>query len=481
MEEKRWKQVFDNIMLSPEEKETLWTQLKQRTEKRPVRRSVLRVAAMLAVMICAGIGATLIVDGFTGGRLASALSGIWRADRESEQIVETVTDYYHMRLDSVYAPELIECSDERVIFANSFGLVVYDRKRQCLSGTIDLEKIQCNYFNADTLQTKFLIRGDMLTVYNLSGKKVSGDCYVFDLNACRNKENGIVALEPVETRKASHKLEKEWKKQSKNRVSTWESYVREKDEDLSVAKMYSEYSLQWESGDRTGYSSFLVIDEKAGEEGTPWLTLYHRCSGEDTVIKETLNIRVDGIDTAKAKDLPAYRYMGKDPIERALAECFENDRKRYAGQYITGGKTYDAIAGTQSGNADLTLPLVDIVGVKKGKKYTKVYGTFRWLCCSLSGKTLYESDCSGGIGAAYLKETEDGYTVKKILCPRDGSMYTEDLKVFCEGDEEMAAKIMDNDINISRIAVRVLKQYVKQNKLDIRYYKEFGWDPYELQ
>ncbi|RAZ13040.1 hypothetical protein DK853_52525, partial [Klebsiella oxytoca] len=69
-----------------------------------------------------------------------------------------------------------------------------------------------------------------------------------------------------------------------------------------------------------------------------------------------------------------------------------------------------------------------------GKKYTKVYGTFRRGEYSLSGNTLYEAGEGGGIGAAYLKKTGNGYQVKKILHPRDGGFYQQDLLKFCEGD-----------------------------------------------
>ena len=130
MDENRWKQAFDQIRISPEDKEILWEQLRQKRKRHPLRRSFLRIAAMLAVVLCAGAGAVLIVDGMTGGKLANALSGIWIKEESSNRIVEKITDRYSVRLDSAYAPEVIECSDSRILFANSFGLVVYDRQRQ---------------------------------------------------------------------------------------------------------------------------------------------------------------------------------------------------------------------------------------------------------------------------------------------------------------------------------------------------------------
>lgn len=478
MEENRWKQAFDQIRISPEDKEILWEQLRQKRKRHPLRRSFLRIAAMLAVVLCAGAGAALIVDGMTGGKLANALSGIWIKEESSNRIVEKITDRYSVRLDSAYAPEVIECSDSRILFANSFGLVVYDRQRQRVTGTIDLQKIQCNYFNADTLQTKFFLDHDTLTVYNKKGKKIWGPCYRFDLNNFPKNRNGIIAIEPAATQEISGQSVKKWEKQMKNRVLTWEDYTGE---EPIREKMYSEYSVQWESGDHKKYSSFLVIegtDGKNEKEGSSQLVMYHRRCGSKEVTKENLCILVQnpgGTKSNRTRDLPVYRYQGKDRMEEALVKCFYDDWSRYQGQYISGRKVYD---DPVSDRTDLTLPLIDIVGVKKGKKYTKVYGTFRRGEYSLSGNTLYEAGEGGGIGAAYLKKTENGYQVKKILHPRDGGFYQQDLLKFCEGDSELVSWIQDNDL--SRITVRTLKKYVKQNNLDIRYFKEFGWDPHKI-
>ena len=99
-----------------------------------------------------------------------AISGLWQTDESSQKIVTEMTDY-HVRLDSVYAPEILECTEKRLIFAGSFGLVIYDRQSERVSATIDLQKIESNHFNADTLQTRFLIQGDELVIYNLQNKK----------------------------------------------------------------------------------------------------------------------------------------------------------------------------------------------------------------------------------------------------------------------------------------------------------------------
>ncbi len=110
------------------------------------------------------------INGVSHGGLVEAISGLWQTDESSQKIVTEMTDY-HVRLDSVYAPEILECTEKRLIFAGSFGLVIYDRQSERVSATIDLQKIESNHFNADTLQTRFLIQGDELVIYNLQNKK----------------------------------------------------------------------------------------------------------------------------------------------------------------------------------------------------------------------------------------------------------------------------------------------------------------------
>lgn len=483
MEDNRWKQAFGGIALSEDDKEELWNQLERRITRHPGRRHAMRAAAVLAAVVIAGIGTTLMIDAMTGSRLANAL-GIWKTEKDSQEIVQTVTDYYYIELDSAYAPEVIECSDTRIIFANSFGLVVYDRKREQVAGTIDLQKIQCNYFNADTLQTRFLLMDDQLTVYNLSKKKVSGKYYVFDLNQCKDRGDGIIALETVKTGPASGQLEKKWKVQAKSRISTWEDHSRK--EELSD-KMYSEYSIQWETGDHIRYRSYLVAEGteeiEAPAEKKHQLMMYHRRLDTNKTTKERLNIQVDrtGKNGVPAEEgLPAYRYQGKDLVRKALSDCFASDLSRYEGKRRNRKGEEMQIEPDREDleKRDLSVPLIDIVDIKKGKKYTKVCGTFRWASYSLSGNTLYEAGEGGGIGVAYLQKTAEGYKVKKILHPRDGGLLAGDLKEFCGGNGKLVSEMLECDLR--KLSRNVLKEYVKQNDLDIHYVKQFGWDPEKI-
>ena len=66
----------------------------------------------------------------------------------------------------VYAPPLVGCSDAYIIFANERGLMIYGRNQEKLLAALDLQALDCNYFNADTVMTHIMMEDDMLYMYN---------------------------------------------------------------------------------------------------------------------------------------------------------------------------------------------------------------------------------------------------------------------------------------------------------------------------
>lgn len=484
MEQKKWKIAFDSIRLSTEEKENLWGRIEQHmTEKGNDKKQLLRVAVLFAVICCICLGACAAISGLMDGKLVDAFAKLWKTEESSQKIIRETTDY-HLMLDDVYAPELIECSKTRVIFANSFGLVIYDKEQQQVTGTIDLQEIHCNFFNADTLQTKFLIEQDSLTIYNLSQRKVTEMCYVYDLGECAEGGDGnIAALQASETKIASSLLEKKWKQQNKERrVSTFEEYCGE---NPFAHKMYSEYSIRWSEDENTTYCSCLVIDGMEQVLGHAskecQVMLYHKNQATGEITREALRISTERGEEAENENqhfLPKYQYLGEDLVQRALVRCFQNDFARYNG-YQYRGRAYSGVILPD--RSDVVLPIIDIAGTKKEGDILKVYGVFRWEGYSLSGDTLYCAlEEGGGEGGAYLKKTDYGYEVKKIVHPRDGSYFYTDMIKLCDGDEKMASRCHISN-RYSALQKRVLKKYVKQNDLDIKYFKDFGRDPIELQ
>ena len=166
MKKNELKKMFDGKELSGQDKELLWQQIAVQIDK-PKKSHLKQRLMKAAIILIAAAGLFCTINKISAGKLINALSVLWQTDQKSSQIINNMTDF-HVTLDSVYAPEIIEYSEKRVIFAGTFGLVIYDRESRQVTGTIDLQAIECNYFNANTLETKFLLIGNDLTIYNLS-------------------------------------------------------------------------------------------------------------------------------------------------------------------------------------------------------------------------------------------------------------------------------------------------------------------------
>ena len=141
------KNMFDGMELPEQAKQEVWgnlesiisnTTVEKRVHKNRVwvRRLGKTAAAFLIMGVLFGT-----INGVSHGGLVEAISGLWQTDESSQKIVTEMTDY-HVRLDSVYAPEILECTEKRLIFAGSFGLVIYDRQSERVAATIDLQKIE---------------------------------------------------------------------------------------------------------------------------------------------------------------------------------------------------------------------------------------------------------------------------------------------------------------------------------------------------
>ena len=259
------KNMFDGMELPEQAKQEVWgnlesiisnTTVEKRVHKNRVwvRRLGKTAAAFLIMGVLFGT-----INGVSHGGLVEAISGLWQTDESSQKIVTEMTDY-HVRLDSVYAPEILECTEKRLIFAGSFGLVIYDRQSERVAATIDLQKIESNHFNADTLQTRFLIQGDELVIYNLQNKKVYGKSYHYNLSTNGKKETS--SLLPDTTQKADAFLEKEWQKQNKDKYADTLNFYAE---GTSLYKdkegLLSEKALISKEGNTISSAVWLVLEK----------------------------------------------------------------------------------------------------------------------------------------------------------------------------------------------------------------------------
>lgn len=502
MEKEIWKDAFRKLEMTEEIKWQVWENVVRKAADRRGKTTKTEkkrfspgrwVAAAVAFSFFLGLAVFQIR---TEGKFVKMLQQIWKIDDASRKVVEHTASYHFHTLD---APDLIDCSEKRLIFASSMGLIVYDRELKKVTGTIDLKKIGCFYLVEEADQsvfTHFLTEGDRLIIYNyrLDGKKQES-CYIYNLAECNSlKDEEIKALKIQETGPVTDSLEKKWKKKrGKSGIKTIQSNVFGDEINGLLEKerafYYSAHTVAWsaEKGDR--YISCLIAniaksgDNQSGKDEYQFV-LYNKNRDTAVIEKEVLELKAY-MPESKRESLPAYKCKSDDAIRKALADCAENDLTTFYGSYYHVGKMIDQ-EELRLKNTPI-LPIIDIYQIKRGKKYTKVYGDFTTLELTRYGDTLCEvnSDGAGGYGCAYLKKTVEGYRVEKVVHPRDGAYLVKDMQAMCGGNEKIYAKVSQMHQKCwelrQREVIKTVKEYISDCGLDAQYYKGEGENLVELQ
>ena len=189
----------------------------------------------------------------------------------------------------------------------------------------------------------------------------------------------------------------------------------------------------------------------------------------------TIGVSVEK-NAEKNEELPSYSYQGKSEIMRGVVRCFQENLSLYSGNR---GVEKEIV------NCDVVLPIIQIAEVMEEKGVTKVLGQFRYSGYVLSGQTLYDAQIGGGgAGAIYLKKTGSGYSVVKVKYlkndevyqvknakPIDGPERERELEKLCKGNKKIIHKILN--FHYQKAEKRCIREYVKENQLNIRYFK--GW------
>ena len=79
----------------------------------------------------------------------------------------------------------------------------------------------------------------------------------------------------------------------------------------------------------------------------------------------------------------------------------------------------------------------------------------------------------------YMTKEEQRYRVTKMVHPRDGAYFKEDLLKLFDRDKKAVDRLLAR--NSQEVLQKELKEYVKKNDLAINSYKAFGWDPVKLR
>ena len=201
---------------------------------------------------------------------------------------------------------------------------------------------------------------------------------------------------------------------------------------------------------------------------------YQKKGKQGVAKKEKLRIQAS-TEKEKTTVLKRYEELGGSEIKKAIVETFYDNPSLYEGYVYQGSQNYQKV---EFGNCDVVIPIVKITGTNRQKDTVKVIGQFYWYGFSLSGKTLYEAQSGGGVAVMFLKKDGGRYQVKKVVHPRDGGLLQKDLVKLYGSDGKAVSDVLED--SLADEVVKTLRTYVKQNQLDIKYYKAFGWDPEKI-
>lgn len=459
-----------SFILSDKDKENMWNTIHDMRGKKSyamVKRMFRISAAVFVCVMLFGIG----INVASKGRVAEVIREFCGMQQESVQIIGNTTPE-----SENYAPPLLFCDQSYVIFANSRGMVIYNRERERVTATIDLQEISCNYFTADTIMTKVIVDGKKIIVFNVQvegkestvpngkNKKVQGDCYVFELTEPSDQDT-VWCLKPVEKTK-DQSLPEWWeKKMSGCYVDTFEELGAETVERWSKEEKqenlrYSEESVRWSSDKGENYISCLLM-KKSGYQ----LYTVNTATGESENEPLSITLSEEAVwQNETANTLPKYVYTGKDMKLKAICDYLvENETEEEEYPLIPAPLIYDTI---------------------KEDGVWKVFGNFWYFYYYKNGNTLEEKGGSEMPACFHLKKVHGAYTVVKVERPRGGgAKYVEGIRKFCKGHPEVYKKFFRNVKDIDKrdkIQKKQIKQYVKDNQLDVKQYHAYGWDPVEL-
>lgn len=467
MQDKDIKKAFEEIKLSDEKKAAIWEQIEsaERSAGNKNKRGFkLLIAAMVAICI---IASTVTADMISGGMVTEAAGNVIVAVKNFLGISQGKQDVVSRIKRSaslgseVYAPDIMYIDDDKVLFGTRRGLILYDYMDEKLLATIDLQAIDCFYFNTDTKKTHVLWDNGRIVIYNTEDGTPTGSYHVFE------ESNGTWSETLMGEEKESLKeFDDKWQIMQEAYTDTFDYFY-----DMAAFEgiinndkanvMYSEISIEWTDVDGNECVSYLYVDPVTGNYKI--FTYYVESTGYS-------EMAIVLPETGTADDeviLPEFVYSGDDAAIAAI--CDFMGRKVADMYYSADGQA-------------IRIPSYVIYGEieRDGKLY--VFGNFIEMFYILNGNIL---ECvSGGYYPARftLTEVSNGYEVESVVFAEDGNGYDTSIKEFTEDFDGMYEAFFDTASGREEKArMEFLKMYIAETDVEIRYYKDSGWDPVEIR
>ena len=134
--------------------------------------------------------------------------------------------------------------------------------------------------------------------------------------------------------------------------------------------------------------------------------------------------------------------------------------------------------------ADVSIPCPIIVAEDESNKDDiRIWGDFWMFNYDLNGDTL---ECASGgsyPGCLHVKDVLDdprGYVVTDFEIVGDGSDFTPTAKKIFGKYYDKFIKIQSDDKERDKVRAQIIANYVSENSLDIKAFKDYGWDPVKL-
>ncbi|MCR5590141.1 MAG: hypothetical protein K6F73_01280 [Lachnospiraceae bacterium] len=110
----------------------------------------------------------------------------------------------------------------------------------------------------------------------------------------------------------------------------------------------------------------------------------------------------------------------------------------------------------------------------------KEYGNF-WVFKYVRNGDVLECTSGGSYpGVIHVKNTDEGYEITGMDIVADGSDFTDSAKKIFGKHYDEFMKTGEDEEERERLRAQIIANYVFANDLDIKAYKDYGWDPVTL-
>lgn len=477
MDKKEFKNVFEKLNPATSQTEKIWknvsekinTEGNNKKNKLTYRVKYVTVAAIALVILFAS---SMGINAATDGELVSKIQKLIGGSKSSQEIVDQAEKVGSNGIET-YASDIMYLDDELLVFGNLRGILLYDFKKEEIFGTIDIQKIDCMYFNGDAKQTCVVRDDNAFIIFNEENGNPYGRYYKYEIT--KGEEMALSPSEIGDDEGSLRYYDQLWKAEGRKEVDTFNEFCN-RDElehlfsndskyDTYDTVMYSEKSKCWTDAVGEEKVSFLTIIDNS------YILYTYQKSTEEF---STIRIQMDGYQTGQAgtgetsqkeQNLPDFVYTGTDMAVKAICK-YQLEEIR---EELEDGEVW--------------IPnFIIYKEVKAGDEYL-VFGNF-WSESYRQIGNILESVGGGEMPACFhLLQTEDGYEVVSVEKAGDGAYYAKDIKAFTKGYEGLYEQFMDwenREITREEERKKSIQMYVRNNSLDLKYYKDYGWDPVEI-